>query len=88
MEWLIKKGNIQYHSEKEYKDFIRLSVEQLLPTKAEKEWKEGDVSLEESKNTRDAFYTLFKTVIDVYKGHEEFSATWKIFCRRDDGGKS
>jgi len=70
--WLIKNGNIKYHSAKEYNDFIKLLVEQLSPSKEEKEWKEGDLSLEESKKTRNTVYVLFKTIIDAYKTHEGF----------------
>jgi hypothetical protein len=53
MKWLIEKGNIKYHSEKEYADFIAFCTEQLSPT------------VDQSK--RDTAYTILKSIIEHYK---------------------
>ncbi len=58
MQWLITKGNIKYHSEKEYADFIDFCFQQLLPTV--------------DKSKRDIAYAILKSVIEHYKADAGF----------------
>ena len=53
VEWLIKKGNIKYHSAKECTDFIEFCTKRLLPN--------------EDITKRDNAYAILKVVIEHYK---------------------
>jgi hypothetical protein len=67
IKWLIEKGNIKHHSEKEYADFVAFCTEQLSPT------------VDQSK--RDTAYTILKSIIEYYKTGTGFQACKEYYLQ-------
>ncbi len=67
MQWLIAKGNIKYHSERECSDFIAFCTESLSP------------AVEEIRRNR--AYDILKSVIEHYKTEAVFQACKDFYLR-------
>lgn len=65
VQWLIEKGNLNYHLEKECNDFVTFCAEQLSP------------EIEDTK--RKTAYNIVKNVIECYKEHTIFQSCRERF---------
>ncbi len=66
--WLIAKGNIKYHSEKECADFVTFCAEQLSPR----------IDLEK----RDTAYAILKSIIEHYKTNTIFNSCKESYLEK------
>lgn len=68
VKWLIEKGNIKYHTNKECEDFLLFCIEQLSPDK--------------EQYTQESAHAIVKCVIDRYKDNKIFQPYKEDFIKK------